>query len=64
MRATVKLAYFDRSGLHKVGAVVDVKAPNPYVVIDEVKPAKKETKEEAKAETKEAKPKKKTTKKG
>lgn len=65
MKATVKTAYFDRSGLHKVGAVVDVDAPNPYVVIDDAKPAKAEKKEEAKAETKkEVKPKKRTTKKG
>lgn len=65
MRATVKTAYFDRSGLHKVGAVVDVDASNPYVVFNEVKPVKTEKKEEAKAETKkESKPRRKTTKKG
>lgn len=30
MRATVKVAYFDNSGLHKPGEVVEVKELKPY----------------------------------
>lgn len=60
MKARVKAAYYDNTGLHKPGAVVEVKAPNPYVEIIEEK-AKPEPVEEAKEEK--AEPKKKPKKK-
>lgn len=53
MKATVKRAYFDFLGLHKVGEVVEVKAPNLNVEIIEEKAEKKaEVKTEEKVETK------------
>lgn len=60
MKATVKVAYFDGTGLHKPREVVEVSAPNPYVEIikEKAKPAPEEIPEE-KAEPKKNKPKKK-----
>lgn len=46
MKATVKVAYFDGTGLHKPREVVEVSAPNPYVEIIKEK-AKPEPEEEA-----------------
>ena len=57
MKATVKVAYFDGTGLHKPREVVEVSAPNPYVEIIKEK-AKPEPEEEA-AEPKKSKPAKK-----
>lgn len=44
MRATVKVAYFDDLGLHKVGDVVEVKVLKSYheAIKEGVKPAKVE----------------------
>lgn len=46
MKATVKVAYFDGTGLHKPREVVEISAPNPYVEIIKEK-AKPESEEEA-----------------
>ncbi len=63
MRAVVKVAYFDNSGLHKAGEIVEVKKLNSFhSAIAE--PAKVEKVEEPTEETVEIKTKpKKTTKK-
>lgn len=62
MRAVVKVAYFDNSGLHKAGEVVEVKKLNSYLTA--LEPAKVEKVEEPTEETVEVKTKpKKTTKK-
>lgn len=43
MRAVVKVAYFDSTGLHRPGEIVDVKSPSRLVeVINEVTSSKKE----------------------
>lgn len=57
MKATVKVAYFDGTGLHKPREVVEVSAPNPYVEI--IKEKAKSESEEEKAEPKKSKPAKK-----
>lgn len=57
MKATVKVAYFDGTGLHKPREVVEVSAPNPYVEI--IKEKAKPESEEEKAEPKKSKPAKK-----
>ena len=63
MKATVKRAYFDLLGLHKVGEVVEVKGPSINVeIIEEVKTVKVETKTEEKVEETPKKTKKPTTK--
>lgn len=72
MKATVKRAYFDLLGLHKVGEVVEVKGPSINVEIIEETKAEPKAKAEEEAEepkktktsTKSAKtkPKKKTKK--
>lgn len=62
MRAVVKVAYFDNSGLHKVGEVVEVKKLNPY--LKAIEPEKVKKVEEPTEETAEVKKvTKKTTKK-
>lgn len=66
MKAVVKVAYFDGSGLHKAGEVVEVKKLTPYLTA--LKPEKVEKVEEPTEETVEASEKpnkatKKTTKK-
>ena len=57
MRAIVKVAYFDNSGLHKVGEVVEVKKLTSYLKATEEKT------ETVEPETEEVKPTKKATKK-
>lgn len=52
MKATVKVAYFDDLGLHKVGDVVEVKALKPYH--EAIKESAKPVKVEAPAEIAEA----------
>lgn len=58
MRAIVKVAYFDNSGLHKVGEVVEVKKMTSYL-----KAIVEEKTETVEPETEEVKPTKKATKK-
>ena len=58
MKATVKVAYFDGTGLHKPREVVEISAPNPYVEIIKEK-AKPESVTEEAAEPKKSKPAKK-----
>ena len=41
MKAVVKVAYFDNSGLHKAGEVVEVKKLNPYLVATETEKVEK-----------------------
>ena len=41
MKAVVKVAYFDNSGLHKAGEVVEVKKLNPYLVATETEMVEK-----------------------
>lgn len=53
MRAVVKVAYFDNSGLHKVGEVVEVKKLNPY--LKAIEPEKVKKVEEPTEETAEVK---------
>lgn len=57
MRAIVKVAYFDNSGLHKVGEVVEVKKLTSYLKATEEKT------ETVEPEAEEVKPTKKATKK-
>lgn len=61
MKATVKVAYFDGTGLHKPREVVEVSAPNPYVEIikEKANPAPEVVTEEEAAEPKKSKPAKK-----
>lgn len=59
MKATVKVAYFDGTGLHKPREVVEVSAPNPYVEIIKEKAKPEPVTEEEKAEPKKSKPAKK-----
>lgn len=47
MKATVKVAYFDGTGLHKPREVVEVSAPNPYVEIIKEKAKPEPVTEEA-----------------
>ena len=53
IKAVVKVAYFDNSGLHKAGEVVEVKKLTPY--LEATKPAKVEKVEEPTEETVEVK---------
>lgn len=76
MRATVKVAYFDSKGLHKIGDIVDVKSPSRFVEIieevvstaeEEIIPEPVETIEQVEEVVEEPKPKskpKRRTKKG
>jgi hypothetical protein len=52
MKAVVKVAYFDSTGLHRPGEIVDVKSPSRLVeVIEEVtSPKKKAVEIEVKTE--------------
>lgn len=59
MKATVKVAYFDGTGLHKPREVVEVSAPNPYVEIIKEKAKPEPVTEEEAAEPKKSKPAKK-----
>lgn len=52
MKAVVKVAYFDNSGLHKAGEVVEVKKLNPYLVATEEKKVEEPTKETVEVKTK------------
>lgn len=63
IKAVVKVAYFDNSGLHKAGEVVEVKKLTSY--LEATKPAKVEKVEEPTEETVEVKTKvtKKSTRK-
>lgn len=62
MRAVVKVAYFDNSGLHKAGEIVEVKKLSPYLMA--IKTEKVSQVEEPTGETVEVKTKpKKATKK-
>lgn len=60
MKATVKAAYYDNTGLHKPREVVEISAPNPYVEIikEKAKPEPEVVIDEETAEPK-SKPKKK-----
>ena len=61
IKAVVKVAYFDNSGLHKAGEVVEVKKLTSYLTA--IEPEKVEKVEEPTEETVEVKTtKKKTTK--
>lgn len=60
IKAVVKVAYFDNSGLHKAGEVVEVKKLNSYLVATETE--KVEKVEEPTEETVEIKTKKATKK--
>jgi hypothetical protein len=64
MKAVVKVAYFDNSGLHKAGEVVEVEKLNPYLVATEEKKVEEPTEETVEVKTKKAtkKPTKKTKK--
>ena len=64
MKAVVKVAYFDNSGLHKAGEVVEVKKLNPYLVVTEEKKVEEPTEETVEVKTNKAtkKPTKKTKK--
>lgn len=42
MRAVVKVAYFDSTGLHRPGEIVDVKSPSRLVEVIKVTSSKKE----------------------
>lgn len=55
MKAVVKVAYFDNSGLHKAGEVVEVKKLNPYLVATEEKKVEEPTAETVEVKTKETK---------
>lgn len=59
MKATVKVAYFDGTGLHKPREVVEISAPNPYVEIIKEKAKPESVTEEEAAEPKKSKPAKK-----
>lgn len=61
MRAVVKVAYFDNSGLHKAGEVVEVRKITPY--LKAIEPEKVEKVEEPTEDTAEPKKPKKTAKK-
>lgn len=63
-KAVVKVAYFDNSGLHKAGEVVEVEKLNPYLIATETEKVEKveEPTEEA-VEIKTKKATKKPTKK-
>ena len=63
MKAVVKVAYFDNSGLHKAGEVVEVKKLNPYLIATEEKKVEEPTEETAEVSEKPKKATKKTTKK-
>ncbi len=63
MRAVVKVAYFDNSGLHKAGEVVEVKKLNPYLVATEEKKVEEPTEEAVEVSEKPKKTTKKPTKK-
>lgn len=61
MRAVVKVAYFDNSGLHRAGEVVEVRKITPY--LKAIEPEKVEKVEEPTEDTAEPKKPKKTAKK-
>jgi hypothetical protein len=42
MKAVVKVAYFDSTGLHRPGEIVDVKSPSRLVEVIKVTSSKKE----------------------
>lgn len=42
MKAVVKVAYFDSTGLHRPGEIVDVKSPSRLVEVIKVTSTKKE----------------------
>ncbi len=65
MRAVVKVAYFDNSGLHRAGEVVEVEKLNPYLVATEEKKVEEPTERtvEVRIEKATKKATKKTTKK-
>lgn len=63
MKAVVKVAYFDNSGLHKAGEVVEVEKLNPYLKATEEKKVEEPTEETVEASEKPKKATKKTTKK-
>ena len=63
MKAVVKVAYFDNSGLHKAGEVVEVKKLNPYLVATEEKKVEEPTEEAVEVSEKPKKSTKKPTKK-
>lgn len=66
MRAVVKVAYFDNSGLHKAGEIVEVNKLNPYLKAIEpkkVEEVEEPTEEAAEVEVKTKKASKKSTKK-
>ena len=60
MRAVVKVAYFDNSGLHRAGEVVEVRKITPY--LKAIEPEKVEKVEEPTEETVEVTTKKATKK--
>lgn len=63
MRAVVKVAYFDNSGLHKAGEIVEVKKLNPYLkAIEDKAESQVEEQTETPAEVTTKKETKKTTK--
>lgn len=54
MKAVVKVAYFDNSGLHKAGEVVEVKKLNPYLMATEEEKVEEPTEETVEVKTKKA----------
>ena len=42
MKAVVKVAYFDSTGLHRPGEIVDVKSPSRLIEVIKVASSKKE----------------------
>lgn len=63
MKAVVKVAYFDGSGLHKAGEVVEVKKLTPYLTALKPEKVEEPTEETVEASEKPKKATKKTTKK-
>lgn len=51
MRAVVKVAYFDNSGLHRAGEVVEVEKLNPYLVATKEKKVEEPTEETVEVNT-------------